>query len=471
MTESYQPTESEQELFNLAQTLFEGSFGEIVLYLKRQISEELIMRILIDQLRRFKTEQQKVFDWISETETSRSSRSPIGLFDIPQYSDEDEDDPIMDKRGNSVYWLEIHIPHANKLVTNLLQKIRGRHNTHYFFFGNNLHKLKDDTRAVTFGYVGQTSATSPRERFNQHKQGRSGARLIEAIMESYPEGERDEIKFSFCVISSGHSISALAGKLGDLGLDERGRKVVTNVAEIININILKTANIYSCMGLNVEYGRRFGGAGFDAEAAGRGNLKNFTERMIMDLETLFPDTGYRCQAVVPCENALRLERGSLYAYCQRCAVRANQTYIVARVVTQENGEKTVVEAKDQMPKRDAVRIRRFLCGLSSDAYRVNKERGVPFAGNSLIKPIQDIVNAEGWACSFEGCSAKRRRKIELRGLRWYISNWCNNHFPLKRDSGRKWRRMYVNVNTHQWEEERENPKHAGRKRERSDSEQ
>jgi hypothetical protein len=445
VTESCEATEEENKLFNLAQTLFEGSFGEIVPFLKKQqISEEQIMRILIDQLIRFQKEQPEVFAWISQTEKAEHYSSPIGLFKYTK-----ENDEIMDIPGHTVYWLEIHIPHANKLVTNLLQNISHR-NMDDFFFGNNLGELKYNEDGITFGYVGQT-LKDPRQRLSQHKAGNSGATLVEAIIKSYPE--RDKIEFRFCVISSNDPISDLAGKL------ELEPKVVTSVTEIIDINILRTANKYSCMGLNVEYGKSFGGAS-DAQAAGRGNLQ-FSKSMCEKLIKLFPDTGYRCQAEY-CENALRLHRGDIYAYCQSCAGPANQTYIVARVVTQGR-EKTVVEAEDQMPKRDAERIRDYFCDLSLDAYRKkqNKRRGVPFAEGSLIKPIQDIVEIEGWKCDHPECKDKnKRRSISLQGFRWYISNWCNDH-PSDKDHSpdhsssepkRKWRNFYLNVNTREWKE-------------------
>ena len=458
VTESYEATEEQEKLYNLAQTLFEGSFGEIFSFLTRTISEKKIMRILIDQLIRFEKEQPEVFAWLSQTE----KRTPIGLFKFPQYSD--DYDKIMDTIGHSVYWLEIFIPHANKLVTNLGMNIIGQRNMCDFFFGNGLHVLKYDEDGITFGYVGQTAATSPRVRLGQHEGGHSGARLIEAIIKSYPEP--DEIKFRFCVISSQDPISDLAREI------ELEPKVVTSVTEIIDINILRTANKYSCMGLNVDYGKSFGGAGFDARAAGRGNLQKFSPRMCEDLKTLFPVTGHLCQAE-NCENALRLERDDIYAYCQSCAGLVNQTYIVARV-KEVNGESTVVEAEDQMPKRDALRIRDYFRDLSWGAYLQNKKtREKPFAEGSLIKPIEDIVKCEGegWKCKHPDCKNKdkdKRRKIYLWGHQWYISDWCQDHRGT-----RKWRRFRLNVNTCEWKEVLTKAKHLGRpgqKRERSDSE-
>jgi len=458
VTESYEATEEQEKLFNLAQTLLEGSFGEIVPFLKRKISVKQIRRILIDQLIRFQKEQPEVFAWISQTEKAEYY-SPIGLFRFPQYSD--LYDEIMDTSGYSVYWLEIFFPHANMLVPNLLQNIRGR-NMCDFFFGNELHVLKYDEDGITFGYVGQTAATSPRFRLGQHKKGHSGARLIEAIIKSYPE--RDKIEFRFCVISSKNPISELADKI------ELEPKVVTSVTEIIDINILRTANKYSCKGLNVDYGKSFGGAGFDAQAAGRANL-TFSDEMCEDLKTLFPVTGHLCQAE-NCENALRLHRDKdIYAYCQSCAGPVNQTYIVARVIREVDGERRVVEAEDQMPKADASRIRGYFSDLSLGAYFKNKEtRGKKFAEGSLIKPIEDIVESEGWECDHPDCENKdppKRRQIYLKAHQWYISNWCRDH----RD--REWRTFRLNVNTCEWNEVTEK-KHRGRttgqKRERSDLE-
>ena len=455
VTESYEATEEQEKLFNLAQTLLEGSFGrEIVPFLMSKISVKQIRQILIDQLIRFQTEQPGVFAWMEKAELN----SPIGLFQFPQYSDYDE---IMDAVGHSVYWLEIFFPHANMLVPNLLQNIRGG-NMCDFFFGNELHVKKYDENGITFGYVGQTAATSPRFRLGQHIKGHSGARLIEAIIKSYPE--RDKIEFRFCVISSNDPISKLADEI------KLEPKVVTSVTEIIDINILRTANKYSCKGLNVDYGKSFGGAYFDAQAAGRANLTMFSPSMLKDLKTLFPVTGHLCQAE-NCENALRLHRKDIYAYCQSCAGPVNQTYIVARVIREVDGEERVVEAEDQMPKADASRIRGYFRKLSLGAYKKNKEtRGKPFAEDSLIEPIEEIVEREGWKCNHLDCQNKdppKRRQIYLQAHQWYISNWCRDH----RD--REWRTFRLNVNTCEWKEVTEK-KHRGRttgqKRERSDLE-
>ena len=317
-------------------------------------------------------------------------------------------------------------------------------NLNDFIYKNKLTEfLKKETGTVSFGYVGQTSSNmSPGERFKQHQRGKSGASLVEAILDVYRELSPGD--FRFYVILSEDFLNALAKKVG-LEL-----KVVTNVAEIICINILRTANIYRCMGLNVEYGKRFGGANYDAAAAGRANL-SFSPQMLADLKELFPETQHCCHNET-CGNAMRLERGNFYAFCQKCSTTFRKTYIVARVV-EVDGEKRVHAAEDQMPKRDAEDIRRQYFLSSVKAFNVNKNtKGKPFAPGSLIKPIQAIVERSSWKCSHPDCINRwgidaRRRLVQHQKLRWCVSNWCKSH-----GRGAEWKRFILDVNTLEWKE-------------------
>jgi hypothetical protein len=400
---------------------------------------------LVKLLQSLSEEQPQIYDWI---QARRRRSPPIELFECPEI------DADLDLNGHSVYWFEIKSNSVKTLADDLLRHvIPGRSaETHKLVFGNS---LLDEENSCSFGYIGQTSRTSPRQRHEQHLSGRGGAVLVESMIGSIPRPYETN-QFRFGVAFRNQTILSLAQEL-NMDAD-----AVTNAVEVILINLLKTANRCSFRGLNVDFGKRFGQF-YNAAAAGRGNVNKFTPQMMVDLRKMFPDTGILCQNV-PCENVLQLQRDTLYAFCQRCA-QFNPTYKVARVVKNQ-GVSGVVKARDLMPQKQANSIRNYHAKISEAAFKENKKtRGVPFATDSLIGAMETIVETEGWKCSDPGC--KRRRaikppKFKMSGnaYRWILFDHCDKS---AHKHVRKWRTFEFNVNTRVWEEV-ESDGEAGRKR-------
>ena len=403
---------------------------------------------LVKLLQSLSEEQPQIYDWI---EARRRRSPPIELFECPEI------DADLDLSGHSVYWFEIHSNSVKTLADNLLRHVIPRRNaeTHKFVFGNS---LLDQENGCSFGYIGQTARTSPRQRHEQHLSGRGGAVLVESMIGSIPR-PYEQNQFRFGVAFRNRAIRNLAQEL-NIDAD-----TVTNCVEIILINLLKTANRCSFNGLNIDFGKRFGQF-YNAAAAGRGNVSKFTPQMMVDLRKHFPDTGVLCQNV-PCDNVLQLQRGTLYAFCQRCA-QFNPTYKVGHVVTSQ-GVSGVVKARDLMPQKQANAIRNYHAKINEAAFKENKKtRGVPFATGSLMDKIETIVETEGWKCSDPRCNRRRAitsPKIKITGnaYRWVIFNYCNKaeHKPVQ-----KWRTFEFNVNTCEWEEV-ESDGETGRKRKAS----
>lgn len=346
-----------------------------------------------------------------------------------------------EKPGFSVYFMEFKVQDGKRLGELLLSQQNTTRRTMDFVLDNGLLDLAGNT-PIVLKYVGQTSAVSPVSRLQQHLAGNSGAVLVESVVSVLTPAEMFHT----------HSVLIPCSKLNEIAMNLGMQpRQITNMSEILLINLMKCTQKDMQYGLNVDSGSLFGEY-FDAAEAGRQN-RDFPPTLIMDMRKLFV-TGELCQSD-KCLNVLRRHKDTLYTLCQKCSV-LGKTYKIGRVVTDENGRVGAVQAGDGMPRQVASDLRRIAVQRSLSLYKLNeKHRCVPFLKDTLPPPLAEFVNETGHLCDVEGCPS--RRQIELphvaqKGkandkLTWGISSKCKKHY-IKGESG--FRRAEFDVQGEVW---------------------
>lgn len=323
------------------------------------------------------TNHKRLFDWIVDGDDK------IELSHVLEELQTQE----VDEAGFCVYALQLRVddPKAlhHMLSLDQSEKRQQKRSIDDFMYYNDLQAM--DAPAY-FSYVGQCSTTTSTHRLGQHLAGKSGAVLVETVVNAAKNQPGSSVpRYVHRVLVAQQQLRMFAQHV-ILDIAE-----VTNWVEVFLMHLLGTCVRQKKNGLNIADGS-FYGNNSDAAAAGRENL-SFSPSVLAQLASMFT-TAHRCQNPdQPCERALKKHDDVFYSLCQSCEVAKPETsFIVARLIRSDEGVESVVAHGEGIPHNQAVAIRREACQQALQTYAVNNlTRQTCYERHSLVQPLETAV--------------------------------------------------------------------------------